>query len=118
MWKVEKTQPMDFNRSTIYSNEKNLKAQYDKYNQKKHVNDIKNQASFTYHFDKSRIDRSIVLAPTRNTKIENYIIQHNNSKSKERLYFLRLRQWEKQQLTNPWIVKNIVRGNIIRTPCI
>lgn len=87
MWKVEKTQPMDFNRSTIYSNEKNLKAQYDKYNQKKHVNDIKNQASFTYHFDKSRIDRSIVLAPTRNTKIENYIIQHNNSTKQRETIF-------------------------------
>ena len=87
MWKVEKQKPFDFNRSTMYSSDKNLKAQFEFNNQKRHIQDIKNQTSFTYQMDKSRFDKSLVMAPLRQTKIENYIIQHNNTTKQRETIF-------------------------------
>merc|ERR1719469_211828 len=37
--------------------------------------------------DKSRFDKSLVMAPLRQTKIENYIIQHNNTTKQRETIF-------------------------------
>lgn len=72
MWTIERREPREKHRETIFANEKNLKNQFANMNNKRHLQEIKDQTSFVFHFDMKNYDRSLVAAPTKQLRIDRY----------------------------------------------
>ena len=52
MWVRERVEPSEKFRETIFTTDKNLKDQFANFNEKRGLQDIKNQTSFIFHLDK------------------------------------------------------------------
>ena len=87
MWTIERREPRDKDRETIFATEKNLRRQFANMNSKRHLQEIKDQTSVVFHFDKKNYDRSLVAAPTKQLRIDRYYqLKDNEHPQRETIF--------------------------------
>jgi hypothetical protein len=116
MWVREKVEPSEKFRETIFTTDKNLKDQFVNFNEKRGLQEIKNQTSFIFHLDKvapddarkTTIEASWPRRPgssgsTATTSSKRILIDS------EKRYFLLLQSWRRSTSINHWIARSTTR---------